>query len=184
RERGALEEFLPEAAARSSFRERAADAAENELIERKKIAFMAARLGEEFEGVISGVEPFGLFVGVTGLFIDGVVPLEALQADRDRYVERRRILQGERRGRVLALGDPVRVRLDKVNSARLEIEFDLLEARPGARAAGVFPTVQPAAGRRARGRARGRGARGAPGAPGPAGAGRRGGRGAPGRARR
>jgi ribonuclease R len=152
RERGALEEFLPEAAARSSFRERAADAAENELIQRKKIAFMAARLGGEFEGFIGAVEPTGLTVELRELFVEGVVPTESLTDDHYRYIERRRILQGERRGRVLALGDPVRVRVDKVDAARLEIEFALLEARAGSRPTGLFPKSKPAAGRRDRAR--------------------------------
>ncbi len=158
RERGALEEFLPEAAARSSFRERAADAAENELIERKKIAFMAARLGEEFEGFIGAVEPSGLTIELRELFVEGTVPIESLTDDRYQYVERRRILQGERRGRVLALGDPVRVRLEKVDAARLEIELALLEARAGSRPTGLFPKkTKPATGRREQVRGGGRG---------------------------
>ena len=160
RERGMLEESLPEAAARSSFRERSADAAENELIQRKKIAFMAARVGEEFEGFVGGVEPSGLKVELREFFVEGTVPVESLTDDRYRFIERRRILQGERGGRVLALGDAVRVRVDKVDSARLEIELALLESRAGARPTGLFPAAKPAAGRRDR--ARGGTRRGAP----------------------
>jgi ribonuclease R len=158
RERATLEELLPEAAARSSFRERAADAAENELIQRKKIAFMAARVGEEFEGFVGAVLPSGLTVELREFFVEGTVPIESLSDDRYRFIERRRILQGERGGRVLALGDAVRVRVDKVDSARLEIELALLESRAGARPTGLFPKAKPAAGRRDRERPR----RGAP----------------------
>jgi ribonuclease R len=147
-ERGGFEESLPETAARSSFRERAADAAENELIQRKKIAFMAARLGEEFEGFICGVEPSGVKVELRDLFVEGVVAIESLHDDRYHYVERRRVLRGERGGRVLALGDPVRVRIDKVDQARLEIDMALLEARAGSRPPGLFPKTALAAGRR------------------------------------
>jgi ribonuclease R len=152
-ERGVLEAFVPEAAARSSFRERAADAAENELIERKKMAYMAERVGEEYEGFICGVERFGLFVELRELFVEGLVPIETLPGDRFLFVERRRLLQGERHGQVLALGDPVRVRVDRVSQARLEIDFALLEARPGPRPAGTAPPARPPIDRRAKRRA-------------------------------
>jgi ribonuclease R len=135
RERTDLEGFLPDAAARSSFRERAADAAENELVERKKMTFMAARLGEVFDGFIGSVDPSGLFVELKGLFVEGLVPIAALPGDRYRFVERRRTIVGERGGRVFAIGDPVRVQLARVDSARLEIDFALVEARAGARPA-------------------------------------------------
>jgi len=148
KERGDLEAFLPETAARSSFRERTADQAENELIERKKMAFMAERLGEEFDGIVSGVEPFGLFVELRDYFIQGLVPIESLPDDRYRYDERRMILLGERRGRTFALGDAARVRVDRVNQFRLEIELSLIGSRPGPRMTGSLP--RPPATTRAR----------------------------------
>jgi len=151
RERSDLEAYLPDAAARSSFRERAADGAENELIQRKKMTFMAARLGEEFDGFIGSVESFGFFVELRDLFVEGIVPLASLPGDRYRFVERRRTLQGEHSGRVFAIGDPVRVRIDKVDTFRLEIDFSLIEARTGARPAGQLPPPRrPAAGRHER----------------------------------
>jgi ribonuclease R len=137
KERGDLEAFMPEAAARSSVRERTADAAENELIARKKMVFMAQKIGEEFDGFICGVEAFGLFVELRDLFVDGVVPIEKLPGERFQFIERQRLMRGERTGKVLALGDPVRVRLSRVNAARMEIEFTLLDHRPGPRPAGV-----------------------------------------------
>jgi len=133
RERAELESFLPEAAARSSLRERNADAAENELMQRKKMAFMAERLGEEFDGFVSGVEPFGALVELKEYFVDGLVPIQSLPDDRYRYDERRRVLRGERKGRVIGLGDPARVRVDRVNPFRLEIEFSLIDSQRGPR---------------------------------------------------
>jgi ribonuclease R len=142
RERGELEIFMPEAAARSSVRERTADAAENELIERKKMTFMAEKVGEEFDGFICGVEAFGLFVELRDLFVEGLIAIEAIPGDRYRFIERRRIIQGERKGEVFALGDPVRVRLAGVNAARMEIVFALLEHRVGPRPAGPIAPVR------------------------------------------
>jgi len=151
RERSDLEAYLPDAAARSSFRERAADGAENELVQRKKMTFMAARLGEEFDGFIGSVEPFGFFVELRDLFVEGLVPLATLGGDNYRFVERRRTLQGERTGRVFAIGDPVRVRIDKVDTFRLEIDFSLIDARTGARPMGQLPPPRgPAAARHPR----------------------------------
>jgi ribonuclease R len=145
KERGDLEIFMPEAAARSSVRERTADAAENELIERKKMVFMGQKVGEEFDGFICGVEEVGLFVELRDLFVDGRVAIEALPWDRFAFVERQRILRGVRTGRVLALGDPVRVRLSAVNAARMEIVFALLDHRPGPRPAGVIAPLREVA---------------------------------------
>jgi ribonuclease R len=179
KERGDLEDFLPEAAARSSIRERSADAAENELVERKKMAFMAERLGEEFEGFVCGVEPFGAFVELQEFFVEGLVPIQSLPDDRYRYDERRRVLRGERTGRVLALGDPARVRIDRVDAFRLEIDFSLIELRAGPRPAGAVRLPAAKAHRRATAGARGGSAHHGPAGRGrgaEARAGRRGGR--------
>jgi ribonuclease R len=162
KERADLEDFLPEAAARSSLRERTADAAENELVDRKKLAFMGERLGEEFDGFVSGIEPFGAFVELRDLFVEGLVPIASLADDRYRYDERRRVLRGERRGRVIALGDPARVRVDKVDRYRLEIDFSLVASESGPRPAGPI-RAHGDRGRPERGRPeRGRPRRGAP----------------------
>ncbi len=135
RERAALEEFLPEAALRSSRTERTADAAENELIAWKKIGFMGERLGEEFDGFILSLHPFGFFVELREFFIDGLVPLDSLGDDDYRFHERKQILQGARHGRVFRLGDRVRVRVDRVNPFLLQVDFSLPE-RAAVRAAG------------------------------------------------
>ncbi|MFQ5877819.1 MAG: ribonuclease R [Acidobacteriota bacterium] len=126
-ERVALEGFLPEAAVRASRAERNADAAENELVQRKKLAFMADRLGEEFDGFILSVHPYGLLVELRDLFVDGLVPVDSLGDDRYRFLERRQILKGERRGRTFRVGQPVRVRVDRVRHFLLEIDFSLAE---------------------------------------------------------
>ncbi len=144
-ERRSLEEFLPEAALHASRTERTADAAENELIEWKKMAFMAERLGEEFDGFIVSVHPFGFFVELRELFVDGLVAIESLRDDRYRFQEKKQILRGERHGRVFKLGDRARVRVDRANQFLLRLDFSLVESEPaGVRGPGA-----------SRGRARG-----------------------------
>jgi ribonuclease R len=127
RERQDLEGFLPEAALRSSRTERTADQAEWELVEWKKTAFMAGRVGEEFDGFILSLHPFGFFVELREYFIDGLVKIESLPGDRFRFNEKKQILKGERHGRVFKLGDRVRVRVDRVDRFQLRVEFSLVE---------------------------------------------------------
>src|SRR2546427_2446728 len=128
-ERQELEAFLPEAALHCSRTERVADQAEGGLVEWKKTAFMAVGVGEEFEGFILSVHPFGFFVELREYFIDGLVKIESLPGDRFRFHEKKMILKGERNGRVFKLGDPVRVRVDRVDQFQLRIEFSLVEER-------------------------------------------------------
>ncbi|HKB07882.1 MAG TPA: ribonuclease R [Candidatus Polarisedimenticolia bacterium] len=129
-ERRDLEEFLPEAALRSSRTERAADQAEWELVEWKKMAFMAGKVGEEFDGFILSTHPFGFFVELRETFIDGLVKIESLPGDRYRFHEKKQIVKGDRHGRVFKLGDPVRVRVDRVDQFMLRVEFSLAEKAP------------------------------------------------------
>jgi len=126
-ERQELEAFLPEAALHCSRTERVADQAEWELVEWKKTAFMAEKVGEEFEGFILSVHPFGFFVELREYFIDGLVKIESLPGDRYRFHEKKQILKGERHGRVFKLGDRVRVRVDRVDQFQLRVEFSLVE---------------------------------------------------------
>ena len=133
RERRDLEGFLPEAALHSSRAERNADDAEWELIEWKKIAFMAGRVGEEFEAIIISVHPFGFYAELLEYYIDGLVTIESLPGDHYRFHEKKLILKGDRHGRVFKLGDRVRVRLDRVDQFHLRLVFSLAEpaAAPG-----------------------------------------------------
>lgn len=152
RERSAMEGFLPEAALRSSQRERTADAAEKELIEWKKIVFMSARVGEEFDGLILSIHPYGFFVELTEFFIDGLVSIETLGDDNYRFLERKQILKGERHGRVFRLGETVRVRVDRVNPFMMQIDFSLVDPAMASDAGDGRPAVRKRR-RRRRGRA-------------------------------
>jgi len=149
-ERQDLEAFLPEAALHSSRTERVADQAEWELIEWKKMAFMAEKVGEEFDGFILSVHSSGFFVELREYFIDGLVKIESIPGDRYRFHEKKQILKGERHGRVFKLGDRVRVRVDRVDRFRLRVEFSLIEEAKAVR--GEVPGRGAAGGRRSRGR--------------------------------
>jgi ribonuclease R len=111
----------------SSERERAADAAENEIDEWRKAVFMAERLGEEFEGMIINVRDFGFFVELDDFFIEGLVAVATLVDDYYRFDERRHALVGRSGKRQFRLGDRVRVRVDKVNVDRHLVDFSVVE---------------------------------------------------------
>ena len=108
----ALEE-LHEIAEESSQSERRADDAERELMEWKKVKFMEQRIGEEFDGLIISVTKFGIFVELTDLFVEGLVPLDSLTDDRYTYHENTRQIIGQRNRRIYSLGQRLRVLVDR-----------------------------------------------------------------------
>src|SRR5262245_52562514 len=113
----------------SSERERAADAAENEVDEWRKAVFMAERLGEEFGGMIVNVREFGFFVELDDFFIEGLVAVATLSDDYYHFDERRHTLSGRSGRRRFKLGDRVRVRVDRVNVDRHLVDFSVVESR-------------------------------------------------------
>ncbi|MBO0859138.1 MAG: VacB/RNase II family 3'-5' exoribonuclease [Chloracidobacterium sp.] len=112
----------------SSERERAADAAENELDEWRKAVFMAERMGEHFDGMIVNVLNFGFFVELDDFFIEGLVPVATLFDDYYEYDERRHMLIGQDMGRTFRLGERVRVRVDRVNVDRHLVDFSIVRS--------------------------------------------------------
>ena len=112
----------------SSETERRAAEAERELVEWKKVKFMIDRVGEEFQSLIISTTRFGFFVELEDLFIEGLVPMETLGAERFNYHENTRKIIGERSRRTYSIGDQVRVRLDRVDAVEKKLQFGLVEA--------------------------------------------------------
>ena len=110
----------------SSDRERAADAAERELEEWRKAALIASHVGEEFEGLIVNVREFGFFVELDGLFIEGLVAVSSLQDDYYEFDARRHALTGRQRRKIFRLGDRVKIRVERVNIDRHQVDFSIL----------------------------------------------------------
>ncbi|MFN0086861.1 MAG: ribonuclease R [Blastocatellia bacterium] len=110
----------------ASDRERAAEAAERELEQWRKAKFMAERLGEEFDGLITNVREFGFFVELEDFFIEGLVQVSSLKDDFYQFDERRRTLTGRSRKRAFRLGDRVRIRVDRVNIDRHLVDFSVV----------------------------------------------------------
>lgn len=125
--REALEAVLPGVAALASQRERRAAEAERELVQWKKVRFMADRVGEEFDGYVTGVSAIGLFVELSEPFVEGLVHLSTLADDEYRFVEPAHAIQGVRGRRVYRLGDRVRVRVLRVDLDRRLLDLGLAD---------------------------------------------------------
>jgi ribonuclease R len=153
-----IREKLPEMGLHLSERERRAADAERELVEWKKVRFMAGRLGETFSGYVTGVQAFGLFVELEEIYVQGLVHVSSMRDDYYRFDEKAHLLRGESTSATYRLGDRVQVQVARVDLERRQIDFALVDVLERARAA-----PGPASARRDRAGRGGRPARGRPG---------------------
>jgi ribonuclease R len=110
-------------AAHSSEREVAAAEAERDSVKMKLAEFMADKVGQEFDAVVSGVNDRGVFVELDGLHAEGMIRIRDLGDDYYTYDEKRYRLVGERTKTQIALGDPIRVKLIAARPADKELDF-------------------------------------------------------------
>ena len=118
---------LEEMAAHLGETERKASDAERDLTEWKKARFMSSRVGETFEGVISSVTPFGLFVQLKDIFVEGLVHITTMADDYYMFRDTDHALRGERTKRTYKLGDRVEVQLIKVDMDRRQVNLALTD---------------------------------------------------------
>ena len=124
----------------TSMTERRADEASRDVVNWLKAHYMQDHIGEEFDGTVSGVTSFGLFVTLDGLAIDGLVHITELGRDYFHFDAARHALVGERSGRTYQLAGRVRVKVARVDLEQAKIDFTLAEEQPAemARARPVF----------------------------------------------
>src|SRR2546426_7912302 len=120
-------EDLPEVARHTSEMERRADDAERELLQWKKVKFMADKVGDEFEGYVTGVAAFGLFIELIEHFVEGLVHVSTMADDYYRFVESAHLLRGENTHKVYRLGDKVKVQVIRVNMEMRQVDLGLVE---------------------------------------------------------
>ncbi|OMI29828.1 ribonuclease R [Bacillus haynesii] len=118
-------EKLPEIAEHTSNMERNAVDAERETDDLKKTEFMLDKIGEEFDGVISSVTNFGMFVELPNT-IEGLVHVSFMTDDFYRYDEQHYAMIGERTGNVYRIGDEITVRVVDVNKDERNIDFEIV----------------------------------------------------------
>jgi len=120
-----LREKLPEMGLHLSEMERRASEAERELIEWKKVRFMAGKLGDVFSGYVTGVQAFGLFVELEEVYVQGLVHVSSMTDDYYRFNEKAHLLKGENTQKTYRLGDRVEVQVGRVDLERRQIDFAL-----------------------------------------------------------
>lgn len=121
-----LEEQLEEIAQHCSVTERRADDATRDVIMSLKCQYIKQHVGAIFDGVISGVTRFGLFVELVDYYVDGLVHIASVGQDYFVFDPIHHRLVGERTGVIYALGMPVKVQVAKVNTDELKIDFNLI----------------------------------------------------------
>jgi len=119
------EAILDEVAKKSSERERLAEEAERETIKLKKVEYMTEHLGEEFEGVISSVTKWGIYVELPNT-IEGLIHVTNMRDDHYNYVEERYEMVGEHTGNAYKLGETVWVRVIGTDFLQRTIDFELV----------------------------------------------------------
>ncbi len=134
----------------SSMTERRADEATRDATDRLKCEYMLDKVGEVYDGTVTGVTSFGLFVTLDEVFVEGLVHVSALGQDFFHFDPARHRLSGERSGVTYRLTDRLRVRVVRADPDERKIDFELESAPPGA---GRVPRRGPRArraGRRSR----------------------------------
>jgi ribonuclease R len=107
--------------------ERDAEAAERELLEWKKVKYLAGRIGEAFEGIVSGVARFGLFIQLQGGIGEGLVRVERLGGEWFEHDPARHELRGPQSGRTFRLGDALRVVVERADTVLRRVDLRLAD---------------------------------------------------------
>lgn len=122
--------FMQEAGGHCSTLERRAEEASRDAVQRMKCLYLQARVGEDFDGRISTVTSFGLFVELNVLFVEGLIHISTLPQDYYHFDPIAHSLSGERSRVRFRLGDALRVRVARVDVDEKKIDFELLST-PG-----------------------------------------------------
>jgi ribonuclease R len=118
---------LAQIAEETSQTERRAAEAERELVEWKKVRFMEDKVGDEFAALVLNPTKYGMFVELTDLFVEGLVPIDSLRDDRYTWRENTHEIVGERWGRRFRAGDHVQVILDRILAQERKLQFSIAE---------------------------------------------------------
>jgi ribonuclease R len=120
-------QHLENSALKSSQREVSAAEAERESIKYKQAEYMQDHIGQAFEGIISGVTKFGLFVVLNDTLSEGMIHISKLGNDFFTFDEKKYAVIGERTGKKFTLGDPIKVKIEKIDLDKKAIDMSLAE---------------------------------------------------------
>ena len=112
----------------ASEREAIATDAERTSIKYKLVEYMQDHIGEEYDGHVSGVTEWGMYVEIEPTHIEGMVPLREIKGDFFEFEEDKYRLRGRRTRKIYRLGDPVRIRVSSANLEQRLLDFELLDS--------------------------------------------------------
>ena len=118
-------EILPQAAVQCSTKERTAEEAEREVVKLKKAEYMRGHIGEEYEGVISGVTRWGIYVELPNT-VEGLVHVADMRDDHYEFIEQDYELAGVHTGRTYKLGQSVKVRVTGADKVQRTVDFEIV----------------------------------------------------------
>ncbi len=121
----ANKEYYEELCKHSSDMEQIASNAERDSIKYKAVEFMSDKLGQSFDAHISGITSYGIYCEIDENHCEGMVPMRLLMDDYYEFDEKNYCLRGTRRGNIYQLGDPVRIRVEKANLEKKQLDFAL-----------------------------------------------------------
>ena len=125
--RSANEQKYEELCEHSSAMEQLAASAERASIKYKQVEFMTERIGQVYDGVISGVTEWGLYVELNENKCEGMIPIRDLDDDYYEFDEKNYCLRGRRKNRIYSLGDAIHVRVARANLEKKQLDFALEE---------------------------------------------------------
>jgi len=122
-----LQNILPDICKQSTDMERIAMEAERASVKVMQVEYMKRHLGDQFDGIISGVTNFGLFVQITDLLVEGLIHIRDIPDDYFVFDEKNYVLTGKRTKKRYRLGDKVKVQVSRVDPIEREIDFILID---------------------------------------------------------
>ena len=116
-------------AIQSSAREAEAVSAERDSIKFKQVEYMLNKVGEEFDGIITGVADWGIYVQESGSMAEGMVKLSSIKSDYFEHEAKKYRIKGQRTGKIYRLGDEVKVKLVRADKDEKQLDFELVETK-------------------------------------------------------
>ena len=116
-------------AIQSSAREAEAVSAERDSIKFKQVEYMLNKVGEEFDGIITGVADWGIYVQESGSMAEGMVKLSSIKSDYFEHEAKKYRIKGQRTGKIYRLGDEVKVKLVRADKDEKQLDCELVETK-------------------------------------------------------
>lgn len=119
--------ILPEICKQSSIMEQNAEQAERESIKLMQGEYISKHIGDEYDGIVSGIVQYGMFVEILDILVEGMIRFKEIEDDYYEYDEKKHIARGRRNGRTFRAGQKVRIKVVRVNKENKKIDFVLVK---------------------------------------------------------